>query len=211
MKPSVASFLSISSIVIAGGAALAVNATVFDAPTSSAAAETPEVLMVPNTNAEGQVAMTEIQLGGLGTTDEVAIQESVPAAPTLAPATTIATAAGGAAVTSLSEYEIPSVGVVTVAQTGTVISIAKVTANAGYTYATSEPFPGRLDVKFVSTTKEIEFDAQFIDGRIVTAIRSRALGLSTAGTASSSHDDDEGEHEDHDDDEHEDHDEEDDD
>lgn len=168
MKPAVASFLSISAIVVAGGAALAVNAKVFDTPSTSAASNTPEVLAIAASGAQPVEANTGI--GELGSPEVGAVS-------------TTTAADGQLSTTSLSDYEIPGVGVVSISQTGSSIAIANVTTNAGYTYTTSEPFPGRLDVRFASATTEIEFDAQLIDGRIVTVIKSRAF--STAGSAGS--------------------------
>ncbi len=205
MKPSIASFLSISAIVVAGGAALAVNATVFEAPSTAAATGSPEVLAVAASGE--QLVTSEVAIGELGSQDLAIIDDG--SSTTTAVANDVATAA-------LSEYEIPGVGVVTIAQTGSVISIDNVTTKSGYTYSTSEPFPGRLDVRFASSTSEIEFDAQLIDGRIVTVVKSRALNSnSVSGTKSASrteHDDDDDEHDESHDAEHEDeHDEDDDD
>lgn len=205
MKPSIASFLSISAIVVAGGAALAVNATVFEAPSTAAATDSPEVLAVAASGE--QLVTSEVAVGELGSQDLVIIDDASPT--TTAVASDVATAA-------LSEYEIPGVGVVTVSQTGSVITIDNVTTKSGYTYSTSEPFPGRLDVRFTSSTSEIEFDAQLIDGRIITVVKSRALNSnSVSGTKSASrteHDDDEDEHDESHEAEHEDeHDEDDDD
>jgi hypothetical protein len=61
MKPSVASFLSISAIVVAGGAGLAVNATVFDASSTAAATDTSEILTVASVGA--QPVASEVGLG----------------------------------------------------------------------------------------------------------------------------------------------------
>ena len=203
MKPSIASFLSISAIVVAGGAALAVNATVFDSPSTAAAIDTPEVLTVAATG--GRSTPIEVGVGELGSQDT-----SVDG---FSPTTT--NTQGDVAVATLSEYEIPGVGVVTVAQTGSSIVIDNVTASSGYTFKVNEPFPGRLDVRFASATTEIEFDAQLIDGRIVTVIKSRAINsISSTGTKSTSRDDhdDEDEHDDEHDERHDDeHDEDDDD
>ena len=186
MKPSIASFLSISAIVVAGGAALAVNATVFEAPSTAAATDTPEVLAVAGTG--GQPIATEVAIGELGSQDTIVDGAS--------PTTTIAQ--GDVAVATLSEYEIPGVGVVTIAQNGSLIAIDNITTSSGYTYQSNEPFPGRLDVRFTSATTEIEFDAQLIDGRIVTVIKSRAINAATStGTRSTAKNerDDEDEHE----------------
>ena len=168
MKPAVASFLSISAIVVAGGAALAVNAKVFDAPSTSAASNTPEVLAVAASGAQPAEANTGI--GALGSQEVSGL-------------TTTTTVSDQTSTTALSDYEIPGVGVVSITQNGSTIAITNVTTNAGYNYTTSEPFPGRLDVRFTSATTEIEFDAQLIDGRIVTVIKSRAFG--TAGPSGS--------------------------
>lgn len=187
MKPSVASFLSISAIVVAGGAGLAVNATVFDAPSTAAATDTPEILTVASVGA--QPVASEVGLGELGSQDPVNVEAATPS-------TTIAT--NEVAVSTLSEYEIPGVGVVTISQTGSTIAVHNVSTNSGFTYTTGTPFPGRLDVRFTSTTTEIEFDAQLIDGRVVTVVKSRALNaVGTAKAASR------GDHEDDDDDDHE--------
>ncbi len=186
MKPSIASFLSISAIVVAGGAALAVNATVFEAPSTAAATDTPEVLAVAGTG--GQPIAAEVAIGELGSQDTIVDGAS--------PTTTIAQ--GDVAVATLSEYEIPGVGVVTIAQNGSLIAIDNITTSSGYTYQSNEPFPGRLDVRFASATTEIEFDAQLIDGRIVTVIKSRAINAATStGTRSTTKNerDDKDEHE----------------
>lgn len=201
MKPSIASFLSISAIVVAGGAALAVNATVFDSPSTAAAIDSPEVLAVAATGYRS--TPIEVGVGELGSQDTTADAVS--------PTTT--NAQGELAVAALSEYEIPGVGVVTIAQTGNSIAIDNVTTMSGYTFKVNEPFPGRLDVRFASTTTEIEFDAQLIDGRIVTVIKSRAINsISSTGTKSTSRDDHDDEDEHDEDERHEDeHDEDDDD
>jgi hypothetical protein len=187
MKPSVASFLSISAIVVAGGAGLAVNATVFDAPSTAAATDTPEILTVASVGA--QPVASEVGLGEPGSQDAVNVEAATSS-------TTIAT--NEVAVSTLSEYEIPGVGVVTISQTGSTIAVHNVSTNSGFTYTTGTPFPGRLDVRFTSTTTEIEFDAQLIDGRVVTVVKSRALNAVGTAKATSR-----GDHEDDDDDDHE--------
>ncbi|MEY2939854.1 MAG: hypothetical protein RIS58_841 [Actinomycetota bacterium] len=201
MKPSVASFLSISAIVVAGGAGLAVNATVFDASSTAAATDTSEILTVASVGA--QPVASEVGLGELGSQDPVNVEAATPS-------TTIAT--NEVAVSTLSEYEIPGVGVVTISQTGSTIAVHNVSTNSGFTYTTGTPFPGRLDVRFTSTTTEIEFDAQLIDGRVVTVVKSRALNaVGTAkATSRGDHEDDDDDDDDHEE-SHEEHDEDDDD
>ena len=192
MKPSIASFLSISAIVVAGGAALAVNATVFESPSTAAATEVPEVLSVAAT--DDQPVPVDVGVGELGGQDS--------AVDVTSPTTTITAAQEDSPVATLSEYEIPGVGVVTISQTGSSIEIDKVTTTSGYTYKLNEPFPGRLDIRFTSTTTEIEFDAQLIDGRIVTVVKSRATNsVSSTGTKSTSRSDHDDE-DDHEEDEH---------
>lgn len=114
--------------------------------------------------------MNDVGIGELGSSDTTVVDGGASSTPVIANDTS----------TTLSDYDIPGVGVVTLAQTGSTITVENVTTEAGYTYAASEPFPGRLDVRFTSDAVEVEFDAQLIDGRVVTVLRSRALGVSGA-------------------------------
>lgn len=68
-----------------------------------------------------------------------------------------------------NEFQIPGVGLVTLSTVSGVLTLDKVTANAGFSYTVTESVPGDFRIQFKSANQVVTFTARMVDGQIVTS------------------------------------------
>lgn len=83
--------------------------------------------------------------------------------------TTPVTAPAGA---TTSVYDVPQVGTVTVARSGTTLYVTAASALSGYSYEIDKAQGGLIEVEFRSASVHYEFRAKVVDGNVVTDVSS---------------------------------------
>ncbi|NDF67232.1 MAG: hypothetical protein EB142_04990 [Actinobacteria bacterium] len=168
MKTSIATTVSIAAVLVAGGAAFAVNTQALNggSPSSESVPEVQVLSLSANPAASNASATT-----------------TVPGTPT-----TISTPGAD----TQNEYELAGVGVVSLKLSSTTLAVAKVQPVVGFTYSTWQIATDQIRVEFLSATSDIEFRARLIDGRVVTDVQSSNIAQKSKVR---SDDDDKGEHE----------------
>ena len=168
MKTSIATTVSIAAVLVAGGAAFAVNSQALNggSPASESVPEVQVLSLSANPSASDASATTTVP----GTQ------------------TTI----GSPEVDAQNEYELAGVGVVSLKLSSNTLAVAKVQPVVGLTYSTWQIAADQVRVEFLSTTSDIEFRARLIDGRVVTDVHSSDIAQKSKVR---SDDDDKGEHE----------------
>lgn len=173
-------------ILATGGVAMAVNTTVLDSTVSSV--ERTPVL------AEANVPMSALS-----------VDSTIPVLPTTPGETLPATSEMIVASESVqSAYNVEGSGIITLEQDGSSLNVVSVAPVSGWTYESVNERVNRVKVEFKNGTQRVEFYAELIDGRVVTAVEA----VDTSVTASHDDDDDNEGHDvgDDDDDENEGHD-----
>ena len=159
MKTSIATTISISAVLVAGGVAFAVNSRALDSTNIT----------------DGSVPTVEVMSLSVDPTDMAAA---------LTPSTVVPSVVGSAATTSslapvadeLNEYELAGIGVVTLQSVGEDLKVFSVTPEAGFTFSSTQVDMSQVRVELQSATQKVEFRARMIDGRIVTDVKSSAIG-----------------------------------
>jgi hypothetical protein len=151
MKTTFATTFSIVGVLAAGGIAFAVNTSVLDAASNQFSAS------------QALVAETV----GIIPTENAAVVE--PTAIAVAPPAIVETA-----------YNIAGVAVVTLAQSGTSLSVANVVPAGDYTYSSINETASRVEVTFNSGVKTMKFRAEIIGDRIITSVLNETAPVATA-------------------------------
>ena len=219
MKTRIATAISVVGILGAGSAAALVNTQILDggsAETSASAAVVPPASTVdlsvpdapeptlPETTVDTTIATTSSSEPPASTTTQPpAPTTTQPPAPAQQPAST----------GFLTSFNVGDAGVVTVDVIDGQLILIKAEAKPGWDIVKTEEHvdENEIEVEFRSTTLEVEFEATFIDGRIVPHVSSKSIAAETTAAAtvpsntvagdSTGHDDD-GHESDHDDDGH---------
>ena len=220
MKSSMATALSVTGILAAGGIALAANTNLLDggvstvkgSPARAAAVVTTSTLPGSETPSQGAASGTQTTLATGGTISAKSDTSDPNSTDTpSSPDTTIPDSSTD------TTYTVPGVGNVTVTVTDGVMSVSYVSDLSGWSHTIRPALAGRgYDVTFVnsSTGTTYEFHVALIDGRVVTSIED-VTDTPTPPTPPNygDDDDDDDDYEHHDDghEDHEDHEDEDDD
>lgn len=217
MKSSIATALSVTGILAAGGIALAANTNLLDGGASTVKGSPAQAAAVitPSTLADGSPA--PVAMGDMTTTPAKSSGGNLSAKDV----PTDTTVPGDSPVTTIpsdsatdTTYTVPGVGNVTVTVDNGVLTVSGVDASAGWTYTIQSALRG-YTVLFENSQDgtAYQFHVALIDGRIVTSIED-VTDTPTPPTPPNYNDDDDNEqyeHHDGDDEQHESHDEEDDD
>lgn len=172
MKTSLATTLSVIGVLATGGIALAVNTTVLDSTVSS--------IEGPSPLAEASVLVSALS-----------VDSTVPAV--TAPIVTETTVAP----TSFqSAYDIQGVGIITLEQNLTSLSVVSVSPVSGWTYKSENERATRIEVELKNGTQRVKFYAELIDGRVITAVKASDASVKSERKGDDKHDD---EHDDDDD------------
>lgn len=174
MKTSLATTLSIMGILATGGVAMAVNTTVLDSTVSSV--EGAPVLAEANVPISAMSADLSNALANAVPVDSTVPGETV----SIASETTV----GSQSVQSA--YNVEGSGIITLEQNGSSLNVISVNPVSGWTYESVNERVNRVKVEFKNGTQQVEFIAELIDGRVVTAVEA----IDTSVTASPNNDDD---------------------
>ena len=159
MKTSIATTLSVVGVLAAGGVAFAVNTSVLDTATNQfSASQALEANIADIATGDSDAAISEEQanpVSGQSATD------------TIAPATKAEAPSATAVETS---YNIAGIGVVTLSQNGSALSVANVAPVSGYTFTSMNESASRIEVIFKNGTKMLKFHADIIGDRIITSV-----------------------------------------
>lgn len=182
MKTSIATTVSIAAVLVAGGAAFAVNSQALNSGTPSSES-VPEVQVLSlSVEPSASNASVTTTMAGTPSASIASVTTTVPGTPT-----TISTPGAD----TQNEYELAGVGVVSLKLSSTTLAVAKVQPVVGFTYSTWQIATDQIRVEFLSATSDIEFRARLIDGRVVTDVQSSNI----AQKSKLRNDDDEDEHE----------------
>ena len=69
-----------------------------------------------------------------------------------------------------TSYNIEGIGVVTLSQNGSALSVANVAPVSGYTFTSMNESASRIEVIFKNGTKTLKFNADIIGDRIITSV-----------------------------------------
>ena len=171
MKTSIATTVSIAAVLVAGGAAFAVNSQALNggSPASESVPEVQVLSLSANPSASNASATTTVP----GTQ------------------TTI----GSPEVDAQNEYELAGVGVVSLKLSSNTLAVAKVQPVVGFTYSTWQIAADQVRVEFLSTTSDIEFRARLIDGRVITDVHSSDIARKSKVRSDDDDDDEDDEYE----------------
>ena len=199
IKTSIATTLSLVGVLATGGAAFAANTTVlgsiipsFQRSSTLAVAETivPFVELSINSSTIGGTAVvnttvlaptvsfvatettvpteTTLPITNLQINSTTSVVPAVNTSTTLTPAittsTTLATSTGQFA------YNIAGVGIFTLKQNAASLEVVSVKPVSGWRYEAKNESLTRVKIEFANDTKQVEFRAQLLDGRIITAV-----------------------------------------
>ena len=163
MKTSIATTVSIAAVLVAGGAAFAVNSQALNSGTPSSES-VPEVQVLSlSVEPSASNASVTTTMAGTPSASIASVTTTVPGTPT-----TISTPGAD----TQNEYELAGVGVVSLKLSSTTLAVAKVQPVVGFTYSTWQIATDQIRVEFLSATSDIEFRARLIDGRVVTDVQS---------------------------------------
>jgi len=159
MKTSIATTLSVVGVLAAGGVAFAVNTSVLDTATNQfSASQALEADIADIVASDNGASITE------GQANPVSGQSTID---TIAPATNAEAPSASAVETS---YNIAGIGVVTLSQNGSALSVTNVAPVSGYTFASMNESASRIEVIFKNGTKTLKFHADIIGDRIITSV-----------------------------------------
>lgn len=102
----------------------------------------------------------------------------------LAPALTVS-ADSTVPVTVQSSYNVQGVGIITLGQNATALSVLAVDPITGWTYKATNEQTDQIEIKFSTDAQMVKFTAELVDGRIVTTVQA----TDTSATLASKDDD----------------------
>ena len=183
MKISLVTAFSIVGVLATGGAALAATTTVRDPVIPSAVTTRKPAPPVTKSKLTPKATIKKLATTVTSTTLAPVVTTTTTLAPvvttttTLAPVVTTTTLAPVVTTTTLApgstqfDYNISGVGIVTLKQNATSIEVVSVKLVSGWTYETENKGTTRVEIEFANGTKEVEFRARLVDGRIVTEVK----------------------------------------
>jgi hypothetical protein len=163
MKTTFATTFSIVGVLAAGGIAFAVNTSVLDNATNQFSAS----------------QALEAEVAGIVPTGIAAVVPQNQTTPSAAIVDPVATSVAPPAIVETA-YNIAGVGVVTLAQNGTSLSVANVAPAGNYTNSTVNETASRVLVTFTSGIKTMKFRAEIIGDRIITSVLNETAPTATA-------------------------------
>lgn len=170
-------------MLAAGGVAFAVNTSVLDATVTAEQAPADAARLVDQP-ASPEDAGTEVATTLVDPGQAVVAQEAT----TTLPAAT------------RSAYDVQGLGIVTLEQTATALSVVAVATASGVTADSVQESATRIEVRFVDGSgQSTTFHADVIGGRVVTSVMREPFGGARAGARPPR---DNGRHDDDDDDQH---------
>ena len=152
MKTSVATAVSFTAVLAAGGLAFAVNTR---ALSTTVAVES----SVPT------VAAIALPSDSTNTTMPMSGATSSP----------IQSTVSGSMVAESSEFELPGIGVITLQQNGDSLEVLKVNPVVGFTYRSSQQGSDQVRVELLSASQKVEFRARLLDNRIFTDVQAENI------------------------------------
>jgi len=158
MKTSLATTLSVIGVLATGGVAMAVNTTVLDSTVSSVEGPSP-------------LAEALVPIAAFSVQSTVPINSAMPVLPTT-PGETVPSVPEMIVehASVQSAYDVQGVGIITLEQSATNLSVISVNPVSGWTYDSKNEGASRLEIKFTSGTQLVKFTAELLDGRIITAV-----------------------------------------
>lgn len=163
MKTSIATTLSIVGVLATGGVALAVNTAVLDSTVSSIDGPLPLVeAIVPGSVVSADATMP--------------VESTVPPETERTASETIASAAAVE-----SAYDVRGVGIVTLKRSVTGLDVVAVKPVLGWSYDAESERLNRVEIKFSNGTQRVKFNAELLDGRIISSVQ--AIDTSVAPAA----------------------------
>lgn len=181
MKTSLATTLSIVGVLVTGGVALAVNTKVLDSTVSS--------IEGPLALAEAIVPGSAVSVDTTLTVDSTVPAETVAATPET---TAVAESVQSAAASIQSAYDVQGVGIITLKQSVTGLDVVEVKPVSGWFYEVENERANRIEIKFSSGTQRVRFNAELLDGRIITSVQATDTAVAQAPNGNGN-DDEEGE------------------
>ena len=152
MKTSVATAVSFTAVLAAGGIAFAVNTR---ALSTTVAVES----SVPT------VAAIALPSDSTSTTMPMSGATSSP----------IQSKVSGSMVAESREFELPGIGVITLQQNGDSLEVLKVNPVVGFTYRSSQQGSDQVRVELLSASQKVEFRARLLDNRIFTDVQAENI------------------------------------
>ena len=152
MKTSIATAVSFTAVLAAGGLAFAVNTR---ALSTTVAVES----SVPT------VAAIALPSDSTNTTMPMSGATSSP----------IQSTVSGSMVAESSEFELPGIGVITLQQNGDSLEVLKVNPVVGFTYRSSQQGSDQVRVELLSASQKVEFRARLLDNRIFTDVQAENI------------------------------------
>ena len=152
MKTSIATAVSFTAVLAAGGLAFAVNTR---ALSTTVAVES----SVPT------VAAIALPSDSTNTTMPMSGATSSP----------IQSTVSGSIVAESSEFELPGIGVITLQQNGDSLEVLKVNPVVGFTYRSSQQGSDQVRVELLSASQKVEFRARLLDNRIFTDVQAENI------------------------------------
>ncbi len=189
MKTSIATTISISAVLVAGGVAFGVNSRALTTPATDNGA-LPAVQM-----SALAIEPADATFWSSSSTQNSSVVGNVAPAATAAPLDTPEAAQLDAP--ELSDYELAGIGVVTLQEVGENLTVFEVATSVGFTFSTTQIDSPQVRVDFLSSKQSVEFSARLIDGRIVTDVQAKAI----VNHRESDNEHDESEHEENEDEE----------
>lgn len=155
MKTSLATTLSIVGVLVTGGVALAVNTKVLDSTVSSI---------------EGSLALAQaiVPSSAVSVNTTLSVDATVPATPETA---AVAESVQSASASNQSAYDLQGVGIITLKQSVTGLDVVEVKPVSGWFYNVESERANRVEIKFSSGTQSVKFNAELLDGRIITSVQ----------------------------------------
>lgn len=80
-----------------------------------------------------------------------------------------------------SAYNVQGVGIITLGQNATALSVVAVEPITGWTYTAANEHSTRVEITFSAGTQIVKFNANLIDGRLVTAVQASDTAATPAG------------------------------
>ena len=152
MKTSVATAVSFTAVLAAGGIAFAVNTRALSTTVAvESSVPTVAAIALPSDSTNTTMPMS-------GTTSSP-IQSTV----------------SGSMVAESSEFELPGIGVITLQQNGDSLEVLKVNPVVGFTYRSSQQGSDQVRVELLSASQKVEFRARLLDNRIFTDVQAENI------------------------------------
>ena len=152
MKTSIATAVSFTAVLAAGGLAFAVNTRALN---TTVAVES----SVPT------VAAIALPSDSTNTTMPMSGATSSP----------IQSTVSGSMVAESSEFELPGIGVITLQQNGDSLEVLKVNPVVGFTYRSSQQGSDQVRIELLSASQKVEFRARLLDNRIFTDVQAENI------------------------------------